>query len=214
MSSVGERVWIDVSVPVAPGIVPLWPGSTPLEMTRTLDRERGDEATDTTIRMSVHTGTHIDAPAHTIAGAPTTEQLALDTFVGACFVADLRGRASIDAADLESAGVPAGTTRLLLRTDNGGRWGPDFDPAFVALTPAASQWVVDRGMRLIGVDYLSVQAYGGPRAVHDILLGARVVIVEGLDLRHVEAGDYDVVCLPIALHGCEGAPARVILSPR
>ncbi len=202
---------LDISAPVGPGSVPTWPGSPSPAFERRLDIARGDEVTDTTISLSVHTGTHIDAPAHFSGCGATTDAVDLADLIGRCYVADLRGTALIDADRLARARIPDGVERLLLRTDNSDRWAPSFDPEFTALTPDAATWIVERGIRLVGIDYLSIQPFEGSRAVHDTLLEAAVVILEGLVLRDVEAKAYELICLPLALIGCEGAPARAVL---
>lgn len=213
MTSSSRAAWIDVSVPIAPGLVPLWPGAPEVRFDRRLDVARGDAATDTTLSMSVHTGTHIDAPAHTLEGGATSDAIPLSWLIGPACIVDLEGVDLVTAELLERLDLPRDTTRLLIRTDNSARWSDTFASDFVALSPDASAWIVERGMRLVGVDYLSVQPFDGPRAVHDILLQAGVVIVEGLDLSAAPTGACELMCLPLALHGCEGAPARVIVRP-
>ncbi len=118
---------------------------------------------------------------------------------------------AIQASDLEACG--AGTERLLLKTRSAALWDePEFRPDFVALTSEAAGWLVQQGVRLVGIDYLSIDPYDAhPQAAHLMLLGAGVVVVEGLDLRRVPPGDYDLACLPIKLRGADGAPARVVL---
>jgi arylformamidase len=116
---------------------------------------------------------------------------------------------------LESLALPADVQRLLLKTRNSLLWRSgiqEFDPNFVALTAEAAQWVVDRGMAVVGIDYLSIQRFADGPATHQILLGAGVVVIEGLDLSQVEPGNYELFCLPLKLKGVEGAPARVILK--
>ena len=181
-----------------------------------MDMAHGDIATDTTLNFSVHTGTHVDAPCHFVAGGTSVEQMPLDILMGPAVVVYLPDAEAITAATLESLSLPPGTQRLLLRTRNSHLWQNrvrEFQPDFVALTADAAQWVVDRGLRLIGVDYLSVQRfYDGPET-HHILLGAAVVVIEGLNLTDVEPGQYQLVCLPLKLEGVEGAPARAVLLP-
>ncbi|MFO7767608.1 MAG: cyclase family protein [bacterium] len=203
--------WRDISVPVAPGRTPLWPGTPPIRFDPHLAMERGDAADDTLLSMSVHAGTHIDAPAHFIPGGRRVEELDLETLVGPCRVADLGGRDQISASDLRIADIPEGTRRLLLKTDNHRRWGPDFDEEYTALLPDAAEWVVEQGIRLVGIDYLSIQAFEAPDSVHTGLLSAGVVVLEGLDLREVDPGPWELLCLPIKLVGTEAAPVRALL---
>ena len=110
--------------------------------------------------------------------------------------------------------LPSGIVRLLLRTRNSELWSvkiPEFKKDFVALTHDAAQWIVDKGIRLVGVDYLSVQRFYDDSRTHQILLGADVIALEGLDLSEVKPGFYELICLPLKLVGAEGAPTRVVL---
>lgn len=209
-----SRKYIDISVPVSSAL-PCWPGSPEIQFQRNLDLDQGDVATDTTLCFSVHTGTHVDAPSHFIAGGNTVDQLDLDVLMGEAYVAVFPDDVGSITADLlNNLSLPAHTSRLLLRTRNSRFWntkGSEFQTDFVALTADAAQWVVDRGIKLVGVDYLSVQRYYDGPETHQILLGAEVVVIEGLNLDSVAEGIYELICLPVKLQGIEGAPARVIL---
>jgi arylformamidase len=205
--------WIDISVPVSPGATPLWPGSTPITFDAWSSLAAGDPVNETVVRMSVHTGTHVDAPAHFLKEGATVEQLDPGAMLGPCRVTAFPGVRTITSVLLEEAEIPAGTERLLLKTDNELRWSPRFDDAYTALDPGAADWVVARGIRLIGIDYLSIQSFIESDEVHLRLLTAGVVVLEGLDLSLVEPGDYELICLPLRLTGIEGAPARAMLRP-
>lgn len=207
-----DRMW-DISVSVRPGVIPTWPGSPSPRFDRRLALANGDPADDTTLTMNIHTGTHIDAPSHFVEGGATVDAVSLETLVGPCSVVDLRGLPIIGAADLERAGIGEDATRLLFKTDNASKWSPDFDESFVGLSVDGAKWIVEHGARLVGNDYLSVQPFRESDEVHQTLLGAGVVLLEGLDLSAVEPGPYTLVCLPLKLHGVEGAPARAILFP-
>jgi arylformamidase len=158
-------------------------------------------------------GTHVDAPLHFIPGGASIEHLPLAAMIGPAYVADLRMTSQITADTLSNARIPAGTVRLLLHTTNSERWSRDlpFTPDFVALSPSAAAWIVDHEIALLGVDYLSVQRFRDGPETHQILLDAGVVIVEGLDLSQPEAGEYELIVLPIKLAGAEGAPARAVI---
>jgi arylformamidase len=171
----------------------------------------GEPARVSVLTMGLHCGTHVDAPCHFIAGGAGVEALPLDALVGRCRVVEVRASHLIQPADLERAAI--GAERLLLKTSNGALWDdPSFRMDFVALSPAAGAWLVERGVRLVGIDYLSVDPYDAdPAAVHLALLGAGVVVLEGLDLRAVPPGEYHLVALPLKLDGADGAPARVVL---
>lgn len=204
---------IDISVPLGP-LTPAWPGSTRLRLTRTKALAAGDDSNVSRLDCDVHTGTHVDAPAHFLPDGASVDALPLDVLIGPAFVAFLPEVASVSTADLAALRLPVGVSRLLLKTSNSALWSTgsgEFRKDFVALTPDAARWLVDRHIRLVGVDYLSVQRYGDGPQTHQVLLAAGVVIIEGLDLSRVQTGPYELVCLPLKLSGAEGAPARAVL---
>lgn len=204
---------IDISVPLQSQI-PVWPGSVGFHLTRTLRLEAGDLSNVSRLDSDVHIGTHVDAPWHSLEHGATVEQLSLEILIGPAVVAYLPKVDTITASDLAKLALPSGTQRLLLRTRNSELWTAgvtEFRTDFVALTADAARWVVDNGIQLIGVDYLSVQCYGDSPLTHEILLEADVIIVEGLNLDQVQPGDYELTCLPLRLVGAEGAPARAVL---
>lgn len=206
---------IDISLTLCPEL-PRWPGSPPTEVIRSRDMDHGDTVNDSVLRCGVHTGTHVDAPVHFLADGADVTQLPLEVLIGPAVVAMLPDVDAITAQDLQALNLPAGTQRLLLRTRNSAGWQRGdraFNPDFVALTADAAQWVVAQGIRLIGVDYLSVQRFRDSPETHTTLLGAEVVIVEGLNLAQVEPGTYEFICLPLKLAGADGAPARAVLRP-
>ncbi len=204
--------YYDISVPVAPSL-PVYEGDPPTELALWQEMARGDLADVRALRMGVHTGTHVDAPAHFLAGGATIDRIELGACVGPALVLDLSAYQGelIGAAEL-AAVVPAGAERLLLRTRNSSLWQrPGFDPSFVALSEDAATLLVGRGLRLVGIDYVSIAPAADPGPVHRILLGAGVVVLEGLDLSGVAAGGYTLVCLPLRLQDAEAAPARAML---
>jgi arylformamidase len=174
---------------------------------------RGDSANVTALSLGSHTGTHVDAPHHYLDGRSTVEAMTLESLVGPAQVIELTEQRHITAPDLESASIPAGTTRLLLKTPNSRFWNDDeFHTDFVGLTGDAAQWLVARSLVLVGIDYLSIERFRSPEhEVHKTLLAANVVIVEGLDLRAVPPGEYTMACAPLKVVGADGAPARVFL---
>jgi arylformamidase len=176
--------------------------------------EKGHDCNNSRIESDVHFGTHIDAPLHFIQGGKTVDQLSPDILIGPAWVVDLQAVAAITSSHLTALFLPEKTERLLIRTSNSEKWKSgefNFDPDFVALTEDAAHWVVKRKIRLVGIDYLSVQRYHDSSAVHKILLEAEIVIVEGLNLMEVMPGEYDLICLPIKIVGAEGAPSRAFL---
>lgn len=176
--------------------------------------DHGSDANVSEIQMDVHTGTHVDAPAHFVADGLAVDCLDLEVLVGPAVVAEVLEGGSIGRKCLEALNLPDDVQRVLLRTTNGELWScTDFEPDFDALSAEGAAWLVDRGVQLVGIDYLSIQRYQDPPLTHRILLDAGVVILEGLDLRRVPPGDYELLCLPLALAGAEAAPARAVLRP-
>ena len=202
------RQILDVTRPVS-NQMPVWPGDPPV----VIERVVGIPAVSR-ISMSSHAGTHIDPPAHFFPDGLTVERLPFDLLLGAAWLAHLPGPGPITSKMLEDANVPAGVTRLLLRTRNSDRpVTAAFDEHFAALAPDAAQWVVARDVRLVGIDGPGIGPYAeeASTAVHLALLEAGVIPLEGLNLVGVMPGAYELICLPLALAGGDGAPARVVL---
>jgi arylformamidase len=203
----------DISLTITPTL-PVWPGDPPVRLTQPSHLERGDMCTITRLDISAHTGTHLDAPAHFIRGGAGVETLDLDVLIGPALVVDARGRGHLAAEALEALAIPSGVQRLLLRTDNSAIWqrgDTAFIEDFVAIAPTGAQWLVDHGVKLVGIDYLSVAPFDDGIPTHQILLSAGVIAVEGLDLSAIEPGEYQLVCLPIKIGGADGAPCRAVL---
>jgi arylformamidase len=205
--------YLDISVPTKEGM-PVWPGSSGVAFDWVSRIEDGSVANGSTMQMDVHVGTHIDAPLHFVSGGASVGKISLDTLIGPALVLAVPDAEAITADVLDSLEVPERTERLLLKTRNSGLWRSSprkFRKDYMALTECSARWVVGRGIRLIGIDYLSIQRFHDGPEVHQILLGAEVVIVEGLDLHDVEPGGYELTVLPIRLDGIEAAPARAVL---
>jgi arylformamidase len=204
----------DISLPISPDL-PVWPGDPGLVIERLSKIEAGDTANVTHVSMGAHTGTHVDAPYHFLGGeAPTVEKLPLKILSGRAYVLHLPEVDQITAAVLQTAEIPPRTRRLLFKTRNSQYWvnrTPGFQRDFVAISADGAQYLVDRGVKLVGVDYLSVAPFQDSVPTHEILLKAGVVIVEGLNLADVSQGRYTLHCLPLKLVGADGAPARAIL---
>jgi arylformamidase len=206
----------DISAPLRPDL-PSWPGEEGLRRCVLSDVAVGDGATVSELTLGSHTGTHIDAPSHFLEDGGGIDSLELDALVGRAYVAALATEGThATAADLDAAGVPEAVERLLLRTRSSG-WSAletEFREDFVGLDVDAARWCVERGLRLVGIDYLSIEPYGAgeaDHAGHRALLGARVVILEGLDLAAIEPGWYRLAALPLLIPGGDGAPARAVL---
>jgi arylformamidase len=206
---------IDISVRLTPEM-PIWPGSHGFRLDRTRSFAAGDNVNVTRLDMDVHCGTHVDGPLHFIDGANAVDDFPLGMLVGPAWVAYLPQARAIGSSELTEAGVPDGVDRLLLRTGNSAFWADHshkFRTDFAALTPDAAAWIVERKLRLVGIDYLSIQLFDGDPETHRILMRAGVAILEGLDLSGIEAGAYQLTCLPLRVAGAEAAPARAILEP-
>jgi arylformamidase len=207
---------IDISAPISSN-TPVWPDSPGIRLHWHKRLDAGDECNNTRLDCDTHVGTHVDAPSHFLVNGATVEQLSLDILIGPAIVAYLPQVGAITASDLADLALPPGTKRLLLHTRNSELWAPEiteFREDYVALTSDAAKWIVRQGIRLIGVDYLSVGTYGERVATHRILLEAEVVVVEGLNLYNVDAREYGLICLPLKLVGAEGALARAVLIRR
>ena len=193
--------------------MPVFPGEpTPL-LEPTSQMKRGDLYNVSRLTLSTHTGTHIDAPLHFLAGGTPVDQLPVDVLVGPALVVVMAVEQEITAADLEAAAIPPGTERLLFKTRNSRLLDDaDFRRNFVYVTLDAARWLVERGVRLVAIDYLSVERMDAqPNIVHQTLLRAGVVIVEGADLRQVAPGSYLLACLPLKIEGADGSPVRAVL---
>ncbi len=189
-------------------------GDPPVEVTAALALDRGDPANVSRLTLGSHTGTHVDAPSHFIAGGDTLDRVPLEAFMGPARVVEWPG-GPIGRAALESAGALAGVARVLFRTGNSALWAQGrFVRDYQALTLDAAQALVAAGVVLVGADYLSVEAFGARgHPVHHCLLEAGVAILEGLDLSAVRPGRYELLCLPLRLRDGDGAPARALLRP-
>jgi arylformamidase len=206
----------DISVGITPGM-PVWPGSAQVGLERVSKIEDGANSNGSHLSLGVHTGTHMDAPVHFLPGAAGIDRLPLDVLVGRAVVIHLPRVEHVTADDLQRARLPARTRRLLIRTRNSQYWArgiTEFQTGFAAVAPDAAEWIVARGIQLVGVDYLSVAPYKNSRPTHEILLRAGVVVVEGLDLSRIKAGRYELACLPLKLVGSDGAPTRAVLIER
>jgi arylformamidase len=185
-------VIIDISRPVGAD-TPVWPGDPPVAVEPVARLEAGDPAAVSRLVLGTHTGTHVDPPAHFVAGGATVDEIGLDVLVGPAVV--------VEAGQLAAA--VGGHERVLLKTGAGDRFG--------VVTAGTARQLVEAGVRLVGVDTLSIEPATDDYPVHRLLLGAGVVIVEGLDLSATPPGEYQLVCLPLRIAGGDGAPARAVL---
>jgi arylformamidase len=205
---------IDISVALDSNI-PLWPGSPGFKLKWIKKTGSGDEFNNSYLACDVHVGTHVDAPAHLLPNRKTVKDLELDILIGSCLVIYLPNIKEITADDLSGAKIPSPTERLLIKTDNSSLWDSEhteFKQEFVALTHEAAQWLVQKGIRLVGIDYLSIGDFESGTETHRILLRNDIAVLEGLNLRNVEPDEYELICLPLKLKGAEGAPVRAVLK--
>ncbi|MEX2224862.1 MAG: cyclase family protein [Dehalococcoidia bacterium] len=207
-----SRQIYDITVPLRSGM-PVYEGDPEVQITRTGSLEDGDLANVSRLDFGAHTGTHIDAPVHFLDGAPGVDALSLDTLIGAAHVVDATHlHMHIGAGEIASLGLDEGVERVLFKTKNSQLWEQDtFSSNFIGLTVSAARVLVERGVRLVGIDYLSIAPKDDPAPTHRVLLEAGIVIVEGLDLRLVDPGMYELICLPLRIVGGDGAPARAVL---
>ncbi len=165
--------------------------------------------------IGCHTGTHVDAPFHFLPNGATIESLSLDALIGPVQVVRIPDDFSIINGDIiHACGIKPDTRRILFKTFSSTFWkkyGSQFRTEFVGIDESGAKTLVDMGILLVGTDYLSVSPFKQSRPTHEVLLKASVVLLEGLDLSQVEAGDYSLLCLPIKLQGSDGAPARAVL---
>jgi arylformamidase len=202
---------IDVSVPLDAQL-PSYPNNTPFSLEAIQRIASGGHSNVSTLHMSAHSGTHVDAPRHFFDDGAGTEALPLELLMGRTRVIDISSRTGIAAEDLDGLDL-SDDIRVLFRTRNSQLWGsPDFHPEYVGVTESGAKYLVDHGIKVVGVDYLSVEQFHNPGApAHHALLGAGVIVIEGLNLRDVEPGIYEMFCLPLRIVGSDGAPARVVL---
>jgi arylformamidase len=205
----------DISLPISPTL-PVWPGDPAVVLEKVSSMDAGAHDNVSRLACGVHVGTHVDAPHHFLNDHRTVESLALDTLVGPAQVVQIPPDVKVvNAEALEKAALPVGTERLLLKTSNSLLWerGENaFFPDFVAISEDGADWLVRYGIKLVGIDYLSVAPFHQSIPTHRALLSAGIIIVEGLDLSVIVPGSYNLTCLPLKLVGSDGAPARVILT--
>jgi arylformamidase len=213
-----ETGWIDATATLDPATTPVYEGDAAMKFEFLKDMRQGDALTLSAYSMGAHSGTHIDAPMHFVAGGAPIDRVSLEPLIGPARVIDIPDSVqAIDAAELnrhEWKGAP----RVIFRTRSSLRgWmtSPTFHRDFAYIAPDAAQLLADAGVQLVGIDYISAEQFGAPApATHRILLGKGIPIVEGLALERVQAGEYDLIVLPIKVAGHEGAPARAVMRKR
>jgi len=202
---------IDVSVPLD-GSLASYPNNLPFSLEAVKRIARGDSSNVSSIHMSAHSGTHVDAPRHFFDDGTGTEALPLEMLIGRARVIEVRPRGGITSDDLAAVDLSE-ELRVLIKTPNSRLWSdPEFHKDYAGVTESGAKYLVEHGIKVVGVDYLSVEVFKTPGApAHHVLLGAGTIVIEGLNLRDVEPGVYEMLCLPLKVVGSDGAPARVVL---
>jgi arylformamidase len=207
------KFW-DISVPISKEL-PVWPGDPKVVIERVNKIEDGANANVSRLDIGCHTGTHVDAPFHFLPGAKTVESLSLDVLIGPVQVVKIPDDFSVITRDIvQACGIKPDTKRVLFRTLSSTFWskyGSQFRTEFVGIDKSGAEELVEMGIELVGTDYLSVSPFRQSRPTHEAFLKASVILVEGLDLSQVDAGDYMLLCLPMKIAGADGAPARAVL---
>ena len=208
--------YYDVTVPLSNGL-PTYPGDPGIEISNWRSLSKGDTANVSMVSFGAHTGTHVDAPAHFIAGAGKVEDLPLDALIGEALVVQAPDECLVIDEGFVKAHVAHGTARVLFKTRNSAFWNepePQFHKDFTYLTVEAATLLRDQGAKLVGIDYLSIEKSKSPgHPTHIALLSRGIVILEGLNLSNVPAGRYELICLPLKLRSelGDGAPTRAVL---
>ena len=208
-----DSEWIDISVPLKTGMVH-WPDNPGVRIERSMDIGRGAHANVSNISFGSHTGTHMDAPVHFLQSGEGIDKLPMSVAIGRARVIQIEDPHSIKPGELVPHKIRKGE-RILFKTANSPRcWETDsFVPDFVHLSAEGAKFLIDRGVKMVGIDYLSVGGYKADGSeTHRYLLEAGIWIVEGLDLSQVEPGNYVLICLPLKIDGGDGAPARAVLK--
>ncbi len=202
----------DATLPISEGML-TFPGDPPFKIERFLSRQRGDTFDLALMSMATHLGTHVDPPAHYLDGGATVDQIPLEAMIGSGVVLDMRGKARIDREALEKSDLKH-HIRVLFKTDNSPKLLlREFCEDYVHLTEDAAKFLVERHVRLVGIDYLSLERYQNQGApVHRTLLNAGILIVEGINLSEIPNGLCEIYCLPLRIVGADGSPARVIIK--
>jgi arylformamidase len=204
----------DVTVPIS-NALPVWPGDPPVQLSRKshASRDKTHTVRLTAIEMGSHTGTHMDAPFHMIDGGKRLSDFPLDTLIGKVTVFEIPSARSIGRAQLEGFDW-TDIERVLLKTENSKHWNDGkFYEEFVYLEPDGAEFLVERGVRLVGIDYLSIDKFRSEsHPSHFVLLKKNILIIEGLNLNAVPQGKYSIFALPLNLQDADGAPTRVVLT--
>ena len=204
----------DVSLLISEDL-PVWPGDPGISMRLSSSLAQGDQANVSQVQMGVHTGTHIDAPFHFEPDGQSIDELQLETLIGPCKVIEILDvKGAIGAHELKKIDL-GNVVRILFKTMNSKWWKlgeKEFQKEFVHLSEDGAKHLIEHGVKLVGIDYLSVEQFASAdHATHHLLLRNHVIIIEGLNLSEISTGNYELIALPLRLKGADGSPARVVL---
>lgn len=210
-----DRQVIDISVPLSK-LLPVWPNGYGFQKSQLHTITHDFDANVSRVDYDVHCGTHIDAPFHFVADGRLIEDIPLDLFFGDCWVADFTNVSVITKQDLQKKGLPPNIVRILLKTSNSSKkwFEQPFDEGFIAINNDAAQYLVERGILLVGIDGPSIQRFQDPKDTHVTLLKNEIVILEGLYLNQASEGYYELICPPIKILNCEAMSARAVLREK
>lgn len=202
----------DITLPLYPGMV-VYPGDPPFVLKQQNSLLNGDDFNLSSLSLGSHTGTHLDAHSHYCFGGSTVEEISLEDLMGSAKVIEVNAENAILPEHLANRGIRQGD-RILFKTCNSLLPRETFQTNFVHLSPETAEFLVQKKVRLVGIDYFSIDGYAADGASHKILLGGNVVILEGVDLKNVPEGDYVLLALPLKIRGCDGSPVRAVLIER
>jgi arylformamidase len=204
--------WIDVTVTLRTGMVH-WPGDIEVEFTKRMSMDKGSDANVTEISASAHTGTHIDAPLHFIKNGKDISSLSLDRMIGEVLVVRIKNKSVVPLDEVSALDINEGDRIIFLTANSDEDWSMQpFRTGYIYLSTDAAKYLVSKKIRTVGIDYLSIAGEENGAEVHRLLLENEILIIEGLNLRNIEPGKYQMICLPLKIEGADGAPARVLLS--
>jgi arylformamidase len=206
--------YYDISVPLS-NEMPVWPTNEPVVISLAKSVEEGASSTVTNLQINSHTGTHIDAPSHMFPDKKSINDISLESLMGEVQVIYIDNNEKVDSEELQKK-LKSSVKKIIFKTRNSARWAEGkFFSDYVYLTEDGAWFLVEQGIKVVGIDYLSLDKFDDKSHVpHKVLLSQDVVIIEGLDLSKVEPGIYELICLPLKLEGADGAPARVVLAKK
>ncbi len=206
-----QTKWIDITLPVKPGML-RWPGDALVRFIKMKEMKKGAQNNLSAISLGSHTGTHMDAPLHFFAGGKSLDKMPLEAVIGPARVLEIKDKECVKSDELRRFNILKGE-RILIKTANSGfKKARSFRENFTYISLEAAKYILSRGVRTLGIDYLSVGGFKKDGTeVHRALLGAGIWLIEGLDLSGVKPGKYELFCLPLKTVGLEGAPARVVI---